>query len=270
LEPLISRLLPLPKRGEETSEGERKMDFKDKVAIVTGGSRGIGRAICLLLAEQGCQVFMNYSRDEKAAQAVVKAAEKFSGAIKPVQADVTDPAQVARMMDHVEKEGKRIDILVNNVGMIKDGFLMLMGEGDWADVLKANLTSVYLCCRAVIRKMIPHKQGKIINIASVSGIIGTAGQVNYAAAKGGVIAFTKSLARELGPFNIQVNCVAPGLIETEMTEKMPKEQVEAIVRSTSLNRMGKPEDVAWAVLFLASQQADYITGQTIVVDGGIV
>jgi len=246
------------------------MNFKDKVAIVTGGTKGIGRAITLLLAEQGCRVFMNYSRDAKAAQEVVKAAKGFSGAIMPVQADVTDTAQVARMMDYVEKEGKRIDILVNNVGMIKDGFLMLMGEGDWGDVVKANLTSVYLCCRAVIRKMIPHKQGKIINIASVSGIIGTAGQVNYAAAKGGVIAFTKSLARELGPFNIQVNCVAPGLIETEMTARMPKERVEAIVRSTALNRMGKPEDVAWAVLFLASQQADYITGQTIVVDGGIV
>lgn len=246
------------------------MNFKDKVAIVTGGSKGIGRAICLLLAEKGSRVFMNYSRDEKAAQAVVKAAEKFSGSIVPVQADVTDPAQVTRMMDHVEKEGKRIDILVNNVGQIKDGFLMLMGESDWEDVLKANLFSVYLCCRAVIRKMIPHKQGKIVNIASVSGIIGTAGQTNYAAAKGGVIAFTKSLARELGPFNIQVNCVAPGLIETEMVAKMPKEKVEAIVRSTALNRMGKPEDVAWAVLFLASQHADYITGQTIVVDGGIV
>ncbi len=246
------------------------MDFKDKVAIVTGGTKGIGRAICLLLAEQGSRVFMIYSRDEKAAQEVVKAAKGFSDAIEPVQADVTDPAQVARMMDRVEKEGKRIDILVNNVGMIKDGFLMLMGEGDWADVLKTNLTSVYLCCRQVIRKMIPHKQGKIINIASVSGIIGTAGQVNYAAAKGGVIAFTKSLARELGPFNIQVNCVAPGLIETEMVTKMPKERVEAIVRSTALNRMGKPEDVAWTVLFLASQHADYITGQTIVVDGGIV
>ncbi len=246
------------------------MDFKDKVAIVTGGTKGIGRAICLLLAEQGSRVFMIYSRDEKAAQEVVKAAKGFSDAIEPVQADVTDPAQVARMMDRVEKEGKRIDILVNNVGMIKDGFLMLMGEGDWADVLKTKLTSVYLCCRQVIRKMIPHKQGKIINIASVSGIIGTAGQVNYAAAKGGVIAFTKSLARELGPFNIQVNCVAPGLIETEMVTKMPKERVEAIVRSTALNRMGKPEDVAWTVLFLASQHADYITGQTIVVDGGIV
>ena len=174
------------------------------------------------------------------------------------------------MMDQVEKEGGQLDILVNNVGMIKDGFLMLMGEADWGEVVKTNLTSVYLCCRQAIRKMIPRKQGKIVNIASVSGIIGTAGQVNYAATKGGVIAFTKALARELGPFNIQVNCVAPGLIETDMVAKMPPEKVEAIVQSTSLKRMGKPEEVAWAVLFLASQQSDYITGQTIVVDGGIV
>lgn len=246
------------------------MNFKDKVAIVTGGSKGIGRSISLLLAEQGCRVFMNYARDEKAAQEVVTEAGGFSGEIIPVQADVTDDAQVARMMDQAEKEGGRIDILVNNVGMIKDGFLMLMGEGDWEDVLKVNLTSVYHCCRAAVRKMIPNKQGKIINISSVSGIIGTAGQVNYAAAKGGVIAFTKALAREMGPFNIQVNAVAPGLIETEMTAQMPPERAEAIVRSTALNRMGKPEDVAWAVLFLASPRSDYITGQTIVVDGGIV
>jgi 3-oxoacyl-[acyl-carrier protein] reductase len=246
------------------------MDFSGKVALVTGGSRGIGKAITLMLAEQGCRVFMNFSRDEKAAQEVVKAAEGYSGAVMPVQADVTDPGQAARMIDQVEKEGGQLDILVNNVGMIKDGFLMLMGEADWGEVVKTNLTSVYLCCRQAIRKMIPCKQGKIINIASVSGIIGTAGQVNYAATKGGVIAFTKSLARELGSFNIQVNCVAPGLIETDMVQQMPKEKVEAIVRSTSLNRMGKPEEVAWAVLFLASSQADYITGQTIVVDGGIV
>jgi 3-oxoacyl-[acyl-carrier protein] reductase len=246
------------------------MDFHDKVAIVTGGSKGIGKAVTFLLAEHGCRVFMNYAHDEGAAQAAVMAAQGFSGAVIPVHADVTEATQVGRMMDHVEKEGKRIDILVNNVGMIKDGFLMLMGEGDWEYVLKTNLTTVYLCCRAAVRKMIPNKQGKIINIASVSGIIGTAGQVNYAAAKGGVIAFTKSLARELGPFNIQVNAVAPGVIETEMTGQMPPERVEAIVRLTALNRMGRPEEVAWAVLFLASTHADYITGQTIVVDGGIV
>jgi len=246
------------------------MDFKDKVAIVTGGSKGIGRAITLLLAQQGCQVFMNYSQDDEAAQGVVKEAQGYAGAIIPLRGDVTDPAQVAQMMDQVEKEGGHIDILVNNVGMNKDGFLMLMGEGDWEAVLKVNLTSVYLCCRAAVRKMIPNKQGKIVNISSVSGIIGTAGQVNYAAAKGGVIAFTKALARELGPFNIQVNAVAPGLIETAMANQMPPEQREAIVKSTALNRMGKPEEAAWAVLFLASSMADYITGQIIVVDGGIV
>jgi 3-oxoacyl-[acyl-carrier protein] reductase len=246
------------------------MDFQAKVAIVTGGSKGIGRSISLLLAEQGCQVFMNYSRDDEAAQGVVQEAQGYAGAVIPLRGDVTDPAQVAQMMDQVEKEGGRIDILVNNVGMNKDGFLMLMGEGDWEAVLKVNLTSVYHCCRAAVRKMIPNKQGKIVNISSVSGIVGTAGQVNYAAAKGGVIAFTKSLARELGPFNIQVNAVAPGLIETDMANQMPPEQREAIIKSTALNRMGKPEEVAWAVLFLASPQSDYITGQTIVVDGGIV
>jgi 3-oxoacyl-[acyl-carrier protein] reductase len=246
------------------------MDFQEKVAIVSGGSKGIGRSISLLLAEHGCQVFMNYSRDDKAAQGVVTEAQGYAGEVIPLRADVTDPAQVAQMMDKVEKEGGRIDIVVNNVGMIKDGFLMLMGEGDWGAVLQVNLTSVYLCCRAAVRKMIPNKQGKIVNISSVSGIIGTAGQVNYAAAKGGVIAFTKALARELGPFNIQVNAVAPGLIDTAMVAQMPPERVEAIVQSTALNRMGKPEEVAWAVLFLASPWSDYITGQTIVVDGGIV
>jgi len=246
------------------------MDFQDKVAIVTGGSKGIGKSVCLLLAQRGCRVFMNYSRDEEAAQRVVKDVQRFPGEVIPYRADVTDSAQVTQMMDQVQREAGRIDILVNNVGMIKDGFLMLMRERDWEDILKVNLTSVYLCCRAAVRKMIPQRKGKIVNISSVSGIIGTAGQVNYAAAKGGIIAFTKALARELGPFNIQVNVVAPGLIETDMITQLPQQRVEAIIHSTSLGRVGRPEEVAWAVLFLASAWSDYITGQTIVVDGGIV
>lgn len=246
------------------------IDLTGKVAVVTGGSKGIGRATTLLLAEHGCQVFANYLQDHQGAQHLLEEAVGLSGSVALLQGDVTDSAQVAKMMEEVEARGGKIDILVNNVGLIKDGFLMLMGEGDWEGVIKTNLTSVYLCCRAAIRRMIPQRRGKIINIASVSGVIGTAGQTNYAAAKGGVIAFTKSLARELGPFNIQVNCVAPGLIDTEMTKQVPTERLEAIIRSTSLNRIGRPEEVAGAVLFLASPLADYITGQTLVVDGGIV
>jgi 3-oxoacyl-[acyl-carrier protein] reductase len=147
---------------------------------------------------------------------------------------------------------------------------MLMSDEDWDSLIKANLNSLFYCCKAVIRKMIPERRGKIVNISSISGILGTSGQTNYAATKGGVISFTRSLARELGPFNIHVNTVAPGLIESEVVSKMPKEKVEAIIKSSSLGRMGKPEEVAQVVLFLASDHSNYITGQTIIVDGGIV
>jgi 3-oxoacyl-[acyl-carrier protein] reductase len=174
------------------------------------------------------------------------------------------------MIEETFAQYGRIDILVNNVGLVRDNFLMLMSDEDWDSLLKANLTSLFHCCRAVIRKMIPQRKGKIINISSISGILGTSGQTNYAATKGGVISFTKSLARELGPFNIHVNAVAPGLIQSDVVSKMPKEKVEAIIKSSSLGRMGSPEEVAQAVLFLASEASNYITGQTIAVDGGIV
>jgi 3-oxoacyl-[acyl-carrier protein] reductase len=246
------------------------MDFDGGVAVVTGGSRGIGKAISLAFCRRGASVIANYASDQRAAQKLAKEAESLPGTLIPYQADVTDTQRVGAMMEDVASRFGRVDILVNNVGAMRDNLLMLMSDEDWEHVLRTNLTSVFYCCRAALRKMIPQRRGKIINIASVSGILGTAGQANYAASKGGLVSFTKSLARELGQFNIQVNAVAPGLIETDWLARVPKEKVEAILTQTALGRIGRPEEVAHAVLFLASEESDYITGQTIVVDGGIV
>ncbi|MDI6763439.1 MAG: beta-ketoacyl-ACP reductase [Thermodesulfobacteriota bacterium] len=246
------------------------MLLKDKVAIVTGGTKGIGRAISLLFAEEGARVVANFSKDVEAAEALINEAKSKRLNLGLFKADVTRFDQVKEMVEDVFAEYSRIDILVNNVGLIRDNFLMLMSDDDWDSLLKNNLTSLFYCCKAVIRKMIPQRNGKIVNISSISGILGTAGQTNYAATKGGMISFTKSLARELGSFNIHVNAIAPGLIESEVISKMPKEKVEAIIKSSSLGRMGKPEEVAQAVLFLASEHSNYITGQTLIVDGGIV
>ena len=247
-----------------------KMLLKDQVAIVTGGTKGIGKAICLLFAEQGAKVVANFSKDVDAAEDLKKEAESRGLSLGLFKADVTQFDQVKEMVEETFAQYGKIDILINNVGLVRDNFLMLMSDEDWESLLRANLTSLFHCCRIVIRKMIPQRRGKIISISSISGIIGTPGQANYAATKGGMISFTKSLARELGPFNIHVNAVAPGLIESEVVSKMPKEKVETIIKSSSLGRIGKPEEVARTVLFLASEHSDYITGQTIVVDGGIV
>jgi 3-oxoacyl-[acyl-carrier protein] reductase len=246
------------------------MILNDKVAIVTGGTKGIGKAVCLLFAEEGAKVVANFSKDVEAAEALKEEAKSRGLSLGLFKADVTQPDQVKEMVEETFGQYGKIDILVNNVGLVRDNFLMLMSDEDWDSLLRANLTSLFYCCRVVIRKMIPQKKGKIINISSISGIMGTSGQTNYSATKGGMISFTKSLARELGSFNIHVNAVAPGLIESEVVSKMPKEKMGAIIKSSSLGRMGKPEEVARAVLFLASDQSDYITGQTIVVDGGIV
>ena len=245
------------------------MQLKDEVAIVTGGTKGIGRAICLLFAEEGAKVVANFSKDVDAAEALKKEAKTRGLNIGLYKADVTQFDQVKEMMEGVFAEYGKIDIFVNNVGLVRDNFLMLMSDDDWNSLLSANLTSLFNCCRTVIRKMIPQRRGKIINISSISGILGTSGQTNYAATKGGVISFTKALAREVGPFNIHVNAVAPGLIESDVVSRMPKEKVEAIIKSSSLGRIGKPEEVAQAVLFLASEYSNYITGHTIIVDGGI-
>jgi 3-oxoacyl-[acyl-carrier protein] reductase len=246
------------------------MRLKDRVAIVTGGTRGIGKATCLLFAEEGAKVVANFSKDVEAAENLIDEAKSKKNNLGLYKADVTQFDQVKDMIEETFAQYGRIDILVNNVGLIRDNFLMLMNDGDWDSLIRTNLTSLFYCCKTVIRKMIPQRSGRIINLSSISGILGTVGQTNYAATKGGVISFTKSLARELGPFNIQVNAVAPGLIESEVVSKMPKDKVEAIVKSSSLGRMGKPEEVAKVVLFLASDDSSYITGQTIVVDGGII
>jgi len=246
------------------------MILEDKVTIVTGGTKGIGRATSLLLSREGAKVVANFSKDVVAAEKLMEEAKSNQLSIGLYKADVTQFDQVKEMVEETFSKYGKIDILVNNVGLVRDNFLMLMSDEDWDSLLRTNLTSLFYCCRAVIRKMIPQRRGKIINISSISGILGTSGQTNYAATKGGVISFTKALARELGPFNIQVNAVAPGLIESDVVSKMPKEKVEAIIKSSSLGRIGKPEEVAQAVLFLASEGSDYITGQTIVVDGGII
>jgi len=246
------------------------MLLKEQVAIVTGGTKGIGRAICLLFAEEGARVVANFSKDVDAAEALMSEAKSKQLGIGLFKADITQFDQVKEMVEETFAQYGKIDILVNNVGLVRDNFLMLMSDEDWDSLLRTNLTSLFYCCKTVIRKMIPQRRGKIINISSISGILGTSGQTNYAATKGGVISFTKSLARELGPFNIHVNAVAPGLIESEVVSKMPKEKVETIIKSSSLGRIGKPEEVAQAVLFLASEHSDYITGQTIIVDGGIL
>jgi len=246
------------------------MLLKDEVAIVTGGTKGIGKAISLLFAKEGAKVVANFSKDVDAAEGLKKEAKSRGLTIGLYKADVTQFDQVRGMVEETFAQYGKIDILVNNVGLIRDNFLMLMSDEDWNSLIGANLTSAFNCSKMVIRKMIPQRKGKIINLSSISGIVGTPGQTNYAATKSGVIGFTKALARELGPFNIHINAVAPGLIESEVVSKMPKEKVEAIIKSSSLGRVGRPEEIAQAVLFLASEQSNYITGQTIIVDGGIV
>jgi 3-oxoacyl-[acyl-carrier protein] reductase len=246
------------------------MQLKDQVAIVTGGTKGIGKAICLLFAEEGAKVVANFSKDVDAAEALKNEAKTRGLNIGLYKADVTQSDQVKEMVEEAFAQYGKIDIFVNNVGLVRDNFLMLMSNDDWNSLIGANMTSLFNCCKTVIRKMIPQRKGKIINISSISGILGTSGQTNYAATKGGVISFTKALAREVGPFNIHVNAVAPGLIESDVVSRMPKEKVEAITKSSSLGRIGKPEEVAQVVLFLSSEQSNYITGQTIIVDGGIV
>ncbi len=240
----------------------------DPVAVVTGASRGIGRAIALVLAAQGAKVVVNYANSPEAAEAVVKEIHDFGGGAIAIKADVSQAVEVEAMIEQVMAKWQRIDVLVNNAGITKDGLLLRMKLEDWQKVIDLNLTGVFLCTKAVSKIMLKQKSGRIINITSVVGETGNAGQANYSAAKAGVIGFTKSIAKELASRGITVNAVAPGFITTDMTKDV---KATDILSHIPLGRYGQPEEVAGMVRFLAADAAaSYITGQIFNVDGGMV
>jgi 3-oxoacyl-[acyl-carrier protein] reductase len=239
------------------------------IALVTGASRGIGRAIALQLAADGFAVVVNYASNSAKADAVVSEIEAAGGSALAVQADVSDPDAVASMFRSVAEEIGPVSVLVNNAGITDDGLVLRMTSEQWDNVVNTNLRSVFLCTKEALRPMLRAKSGRVINISSISGISGNAGQGNYAAAKAGIIGFTKSIAKEVGSRGITVNAVAPGFIQTDMTEALGETVTEAVSEQVALGRLGMPEEVASAVGYLASDGATYITGQTIVVDGGL-
>lgn len=241
-----------------------------KTAIVTGGSRGIGRAVSLLLAREGANVAIVYAGNTAAAEETKQQAEALGAAAAVFQCDVADEQAVTDMVKAVKTQFGSVDILVNNAGITRDGLLMRMKEADCQAVLDTNLTGVYHCTKAVSKLMMKQRHGAVINLSSVVGETGNAGQANYAAAKAGIIGFTKAVAKELASRNIRVNAVAPGYVETDMTAGLPDSAKEDMLRSIPLGRPATADDVAQAVLFLASDQACYITGQVLNVDGGMV
>ena len=239
---------------------------ENKVALVTGGSRGIGRACALKLAEAGVNVVINYAGNDEAAEKTVKDIEAFDVQAAKKKFNVADKEAVDNAIKEIVEEFGKIDILVNNAGITRDGLFMRMSETQWLDVINTNLNSAYFVTNPVSKLMIKQRSGAIINMASISGIYGNAGQANYSTAKAGLIGFTKALAKELASRNIRVNAVAPGFIQTDMTKDLP---MDAIVERIPLKKLGNPEDVAAAVKFLALD-TDYITGQVLSVDGGLV
>ncbi|WP_301108937.1 3-oxoacyl-[acyl-carrier-protein] reductase [Sporosarcina sp.] len=244
--------------------------FDGKTAVVTGASRGIGRTIALRLASEGAKVVVNYSGSQAKAEAVAEEIRAAGGEALVFQANVSDSDQVKEMMDETIKQFGSIDFLINNAGITRDNLLMRMKEDEWDDVLSINLKGVFLCTKAVARQMMRQRSGRIVNLASVVGIAGNAGQANYVAAKAGVIGLTKTTAKELAARNILVNAVAPGFITTDMTDELGDEMKEQLLSTIPLGRLGSADDVAGTVAFLLSDEAKYITGQTINVDGGMV
>lgn len=241
----------------------------EKIAVVTGASRGIGRAIAIELAAKGAHVIINYNGSEMKAWEVKQMIEETGGKADIIKCNVADSEACETFIKEVVKAWGRVDILVNNAGITRDGLIMKMPEADFDDVVNTNLKGCFHCIRAVSRQMLKQRSGRIINMASVVGITGNSGQANYAASKAGVIGLTKSAARELGSRGITVNAIAPGFIETEMTEVLPDKVKETTLAQIPRGRFGSAEDVAKAAAFLASDEAGYITGQVLCVDGGM-
>lgn len=246
------------------------MQLDGKVALVTGASRGIGRAVAIALAKNGAKIAVNYAGNQAAAEEVKQIIEQNGGEAILVQADVSNAESVDAMVAQVMDVFGRIDILVNNAGITRDTLLMRMKEADWNAVIQTNLTGVFYVTKAVSKIMMKQRSGKIVNMSSVVGLMGNAGQANYAAAKAGVIGFTKSMAKELAARNITVNAIAPGFIATDMTAVLSDKVKEDLATKIPMGRLGEADDIAAAVLFLVSDSASYITGQTLNVDGGMV
>ncbi len=243
--------------------------LENKVALITGGSRGIGRAIALEFAKRGAAVVVNYNQSPAAAEAVVNQIKEAGGKAASFQADVSDFKQAEALVKFTIDTFGDLSILVNNAGITRDQLIMMMPEADWDAVINTNLKSTFNCSKAAVKHMMRKRTGRIINIASVAGQMGNPGQTNYSASKGGQIAFTKALAREVAARNITVNAIAPGFIDTEILDAMTPETLEAALKLVPLGRKGKPEEIAYAAAFLASDEAAYITGQALGVDGGM-
>jgi 3-oxoacyl-[acyl-carrier protein] reductase len=244
--------------------------LKGKCAIVTGGGRGIGKAIALKLAEQGANIVINYRSSEKEAEELVNAIANIGGTALAVKADVSKFDEAEKLIKGAQEKFGSVDILVNNAGITKDNLMLRMKEEDFDNVIAVNLKGCFNCIKHVSSVMLKQKSGRIINISSVIGLVGNAGQANYAASKAGVLGLTKSMAKELGSRGITVNAIAPGYIETDMTDVLPQKVKDTIMDSIPLKRIGKTSDVADLTAFLASDSASYITGQVINVDGGMV
>lgn len=245
------------------------MELEGKAALVTGGSRGIGRAVCLELARRGACVAVNYAGNAAAAEETVESCKAKGVDAFSVQADVADAAACDAMVKEVVSRFGRLDILVNNAGITRDGLMPMLKDADWDAVLDANLKGAFHCMRAAYRPMMKQKYGRVVNLSSIVGLRGNAGQANYAASKAGLIGLTKSMAKELAGRNVTVNAVAPGFIDTDMTAALPEKARESMLASIPMGRLGQGEDVAKAVAFFAGDGAGYVTGQVLCVDGGM-